>query len=219
MKIALIVFTDGRRQYIHDTIVSAEQLLKGPIGPKIIFDDSGSEENHQWLKDNFPEFDVSYKKTRQGFGGAINSAWDHSKKYEFDYLFHLEDDYLFNREIPLESMVEVLRYNPNVYQMALRRQAWNTEEINAGGVIERWPEEFHQQDGWISHRRWFTSNPSLYRRSLIEEREYPTAKDAEGWFSISLINSSPEVQFGYWGQKTDPPWVTHTGIQRSVGTY
>lgn len=219
MIIALLVMTDGRRDYMHRTIASASCRLDGPIGPCVMYDDSGSEENHQWLRESFPVFELVYKDTRQGFGGAIQSAWDHLKNYDFDYVFHLEDDFIFNREIPLDDMAQVLQDNPHVYQMALRRQAWSSEEIRAGGVIERWPNDFHQQDGWISHRMFFTTNPSLYRRSLIETRSYPNVKDSEGHFSQSIMTSDPDAQFGYWGLKTDAPWVEHIGIQRKANIY
>lgn len=211
--------TDGRRDYIHKTLASASTMLKGPIGPKFIFDDSGNEENHQWLHTNFPDFHIIYEDTRQGFGGAIDSAWKRIRKCEFDYIFHLEDDFTFNREVPLEDMAQVLKDNSHVYQMALRRQAWNQEEIRAGGVIQRWPDNFHQEDGWISHRMFFTSNPNLYRRALIETRDYPRVKDSEGHFSVSIYSTEPEAVFGFWGQKTDDPWVEHIGRMRGMGHY
>lgn len=219
MIVALLVMTDGRRQYIRDTISSASQRLDGSFGPLFMYDDSGDEENHQWLRNNFPTFTLLYKDTRQGFGGAIQSAWDFMKDYDFDHIFHLEDDFIFNRDVPVNEMARVLEDNPSVYQMALRRQAWSSEEKQAGGVIERWPESFHQQEGWISHRLFFTTNPSLYRKSLIETRPYPNVKDSEGHFSQSIITSDPEAQFGYWGQKTDSPWVNHIGTQRKGDIY
>ena len=219
MVVALLVITDGRRNYIRDTISSASQYLKGPFGPLFLYDDSADEENHQWLRNNFPSFKLIYKETRQGFGGAINSAWEYMQDFDFDYVFHLEDDFTFNREIPINDMIKKLEENPNVYQMALRRQAWNEEEKRAGGVIERWPENFHQEDGWISHKMFFTTNPSLYRRSLIETRRFPDVKDSEGHFHHLIINSDPNAQYGYWGLKTDSPWVTHTGVQRKGDMY
>lgn len=218
MTIALLVMTDGRRQYIRETLSSASQRLHGSFGPLFIFDDSGDEENHQWIRNNFPTFHLIYKDTRQGFGGAIQSAWDHIKQYDVDYIFHLEDDFTFNRNVPVDDMARVLDDNPNLYQMALRRQAWSDEEIRVGGVIERWPESFHQEDGWISHRMFFTTNPSLYRKSLIETRTYPNVKDSEGHFSQSII-TDPAARFGYWGQKTDTPWVEHIGILRKGDIY
>ena len=219
MKIALLVMTDGRKQYIHKTLASAFSELDGPIVHRVMFDDSADEANHQWLRDNFPNFDLYYKPTRQGFGGAINSAWHILRNYDFDYVFHLEDDFTFNRPVILKDMAKKLEENPNVFQMALRRQPWNNEERAAGGVIQRWPDQFHQQDGFISHRLFFTTNPSLYRKSLIDSRDYATVKDAEGHFTLSITAESPEYCFGFWGDKSDQPWVTHIGAERGRGTY
>lgn len=219
-RIFLLVMTDGRRQYIHKTLASAAKQLRGPIEAKFIYDDSGDEANHGWLRTEFPDFHVIYQPTRQGFGGAIYSAWNRIKQYDFDYIFHLEDDFLFNREIPLESMIKVLEYNPHLYQVALKRQPWNSEEIRAGGFMEMWPSEFQQRDGWISHKLFFTSNPNIYRKSLIESRSYPNnIEGAERQFSIEILESDPLAEFGFFGQKSDKPWVHHIGVQRSGGTY
>ena len=216
--IALLVMTDGRRQYIHEVISSASTLLDGPIIEKWMHDDSGDEANRQWLHEQFPSFIQIGEGPRKGFGGAYSFAWKTlSDNSEADYIFNLEDDFTFNREVPLEAMAKKLDENPHVYQMALRRQAWNSEEIRAGGIIERWPHNFQQEDGWISHRMWFTTNPSLYRKSLVDTRTYPDVKDAEGHFCISILDSDPEARFGYWGQKSDSAWVEHIGRQRKEG--
>lgn len=218
--IALLVMTDGRTEYISQTIESAESKLKGPITERWMHDDSGDEGHRQWLRSAFPTFTHLGEGLRRGFGGAYAFAWKIlAVRSEASFIFGLEDDFIFNREIPLEAMIEVLNANPHIYQMALRRQAWNSEEIAAGGVIQRWPDNFHQEDGWISHRMFFTTNPNLYRKSLIETRTYPNVKDAEGHFSLSIVNEEPDAQFGFWGQKTDPPWVTHTGRMRGAGSY
>jgi hypothetical protein len=220
MKIALLVMTDGRRDYIGETISSAFYKLDGPITEKWMHDDSGDSDHRQWLEARFPSFVHIGEGPRKGFGGAYSFAWKTlASRSKSDFIFNLEDDFTFNRIIPLEDMAKKLDDNPHVYQMALRRQAWNQEEILVGGVIERWPNNFHQEDGWISHKMFFTTNPNIVRRSLIETRTYPDVEHSEGHFSLSLLNSDPNALFGYWGQKTDPPWVTHIGTYRQGGTY
>lgn len=218
--VALLVMTDGRTEYIHQTIESANQMLKGPIIERWMHDDSGDEGHRQWLRTNFPAFSLIGEGPRKGFGGAYAFAWRVlAARSSASFVFGLEDDFVFNREIPLEKMAKVLDENPHLYQMALRRQAWSSEEILAGGVIEKNPDAYLQQEGWISHKLFFTTNPNLYRKSLIETRQYATVKDAEGHFTHSILNSDPDAQFGYWGQKTDLPWVTHTGVRRKGSIY
>lgn len=218
MKVALLVMTDGRRDYIDETVISAFDNLKGPITELWMHDDSGDENNRLWLQRRFPGFTQIGEGPRKGFGGAYSFAWKTlAARSESDFIFNLEDDFTFNRTVPLDAIAKKLDENPHVYQMALRRQSWNSEERAAGGVIERWPENFKQEDGWISHRMFFTTNPSLYRTSLVQTRTYTNVKDAEGHFTISILDSDPEAQFGYWGQKSDSPWVTHTGVKRQPG--
>lgn len=220
MSIALLVMTDGRRDYIGETVSSAFYNLNGPITEKWMHDDSGDENNRRWLESRFPSFTHIGEGPRKGFGGAYSFAWKTlAAQSRADFIFNLEDDFTFNREIPLQDMIRVLEENPSVYQMALRRQAWSSEEKAAGGVIEKTPDAFHQQEGWISHKMFFTTNPNLYRKSLIETHTYPDVKDSEGHFSLSLLASDPNTQFGYWGQKTDTPWVQHIGTQRKGNIY
>jgi glycosyltransferase involved in cell wall biosynthesis len=217
--IALLVMTDGRRNYIHQTLASAQSELFGSITHKFIHDDSGDETNHEWLRQNFPDFTILHRPTRQGFGGAINSAWRFLRDYDFKYVFHLEDDFTFNRPVLLNDMIKVLEENPHVYQMALCRQPWNEQEKKAGGIMQCWPDEYTQQDGFVAHKLFFTSNPNLYRKSLVDMWDYPTMIGAESHFATDLLSFDPNIRFGFWGQKYETPWVTHIGVIRSKGVY
>ena len=218
--IALLVVTDGRRDCIAETIPCALANLTGPITHRIIFDDSGDDRNHRWLQREFPTFDVIFKPVRQGFGGAISAAWRHLQNRPERYVFHLEDDFTFNRSVSLPGMASVLDERPNLLQLALRRQPWNDHERSAGGIVEMHPESyvecFDGENDWLEHRVGLTTNPSLYRRSLCYQG-WPTGKDSEGRFSHMLMNADPELRFGYWGARHSGEWVTHIGRQR-VGT-
>lgn len=210
---ALLVMTDGRKECIEKTIPSALEMLHGPIIQRFIYDDSGDYKYRSWLMDNFPTFQLICEPKRQGFGGAIQAAWRIVKTAKTDYVFHLEDDFLFNEPISLVPMIEVLNNNPHLYQMALRRQAWSSEEKQMGGVIERYPNAYMQKESWMEHRLFFTTNPGLYRTSLIDIG-WPDGEQSEGIFTRKILDLDPYAQFGYWGQKTDPPLVHHIGDTR-----
>lgn len=221
--IALVVMTDGRKDYLKKTIESAKNNLIGSITEQWMHDDTGDEEERNWLRKQYPDFIHIGVGPRRGFGGAYSYAWETlSASSNAQYFFSLEDDFIFNRPIPLNAMAKILDENPHLYQMALRRQAWNDEEKGAGGIIERWPNDFEEirlgDLVWLEHRRWYTTNPNLYKRSSLD-RSWPTTKDAEGHFGIQLFSENPKTKCGYWGKKTDAAWVTHIGEQRSEGTY
>jgi hypothetical protein len=226
--IAVMIITDGRRDYIARTIASAANRLRGPIGEWWIYDDSGDPANRAWLAEMWPNMrHISHTDGRQGFGGAIRYAWNTLREQSAcDHVFHLEDDFTFNREIPLDDMAEILAQHPELAQLALRRQAWNSEERAAGGVVEVRPDEFSQtsrwlRDGhvvdWLEHRLFWTTNPALFRRDLLDRFEWPDAMHSEGLFTREILAADSENRFGYWGGRDSGEWVHHIGENR-IGT-
>lgn len=219
--IALIVITDGRTDCITRTIESAMSNLEG-VTERWMYDDSGDEDHRAWLFKTFPEFRLVYHpEGRQGFGGAIREIWDVLRKRSAaDYIFHLEDDFTFNRPVPLDDMIEILDEQPELAQVALRRQAWNSHEIRAGGVIEVNPDAYTERLGhfhsYLEHDLFFTTNPSLYRRSLLDN-EWPEGANSEGRFTGWMRDLN--YRFAYLGERSDPPWVHHIGDERAGKDY
>lgn len=217
--IALLVVTDGRRDPILQTIPSAAANLdRDLITRRVLYDDSGDPNHRDWLADQFPEFELIWHPAgRQGFGGAIRTAWEHLAAVPERFIFHLEDDFTFNRPVELFAMAHVLAAHDEVVQLALRRQPWNAAERQAGGVVEEHPEAFI--DATLSgsdvllHRQFFTTNPSLYRRTLCEGG-WPEGNNSEGLFTHQILQGDPAAVFGYWGARDSGEWVTHIGKER-----
>jgi hypothetical protein len=218
--IAILTITDGRNDLLAQTIDSFEQHVGGPIIERWIYDDSGDRETREWIAERYPRWTLINHPSgrRQGFAGAIRTAWAALRRESIaDYVFHLEGDFTFNRDIDLDDFINILRKRPNLAQMALVRQPWNAEEIAAGSVIQVRPDEFithvdREDRVWLEHDLFFTTNPSLYRRSLFEMFEWPAAAESEGNFSGNLRHAG--FQFAYWGAKDDPPAVHHIGDVR-----
>lgn len=214
--IALLVITDGR-EHIFETVPSALANLVGPITTRLIYDDSDNDAHFDRLANEFAPlgFDV-IGGVRRGFGGAIRYCWSFLADHEERFVFHLEDDFIFNRAVDLRSMAMVLDAHPHLAQLALRRQPWNDDERSAGGIVEQHPDDYREWNStigdWLEHRRFFTTNPSLYRRSLCE-RGWPEVEHSEGVFTHQLL-ADPDVRFGFWGRRDDTPWVTHIGHER-----
>lgn len=226
MTVLLVVFTDGRRDCIERAVPSALANLQGLSGTGIVFDDSGDPGYGRWLRESFglDGFHVSPSPVRLGFGGSVRRAWRSLARpfYDpFDHVFHLEDDFTFNGPVDLAGMAHVLDANPHLAQMALRRQAWNDEERAAGGIVESHPTDYVDRvtDGheWLEHRRFFTTNPSLYRRTLCE-MGWPDGGQSEGMFSARLF-SDPKARCGYWASRSAGPQVEHIGRERVGSGY
>lgn len=219
MTICLLVITDGREDYLRDTIASARANLDGPITERLMFDDTGDDTYRDQLRAEYPDFRHINAGPRAGFGGAIRGAWAHLAWHSrARYVFHLEADFTFNRPVPLADMALVLEGNPHLVQLALRRQPWNDTERAAGGIVECHPDDYTDRtDGqheWLEHRRFWTTNPSLYRTDLVRKHPWPRADQSEGRFGLELTNS-PKVRFGYWGARHSGEWVTHIGHDRA----
>lgn len=222
MSVLLLVMTDGRKDCIAQTIPSALTNLVGPITTRIIHDDSGDPEYRLWLEVMFPTFQIITTPTRQGFAGAYRSAWAWiAANATESHIFSTEDDFTFNREIPLLSLARVLDREPGLIQLALRRQPWNEAERAAGGVVEQHPDAYIDRisdDGeWLEQRLFYTTNPSLFRRSLCA-LTWPLGTNSEGHFSHQLL-ADPAIRFGYWGARSSGEWVTHIGHTRAGTGY
>lgn len=213
----LLVITDGRLDYLRETVASARAHLPAAlIDRRWMFDDTGDSEHRQALRAEFPDFDHIDGGPRQGFGGAIQSAWAQLLEHSIaDNVFHLEQDFTFNRPVDLEDMMMTLQHEPHLAQIALRRQPWNPAEEAAGGVVEVAPDDFTECHGpwgvWLEHRRFFTTNPSVYRRSLME-RCWPDGARSEGVFSAELFAAGAGC--GYWGSRVSGEAVHHIGHER-----
>jgi hypothetical protein len=168
-------------------------------------------------------FDGVHRKhmTRLGFGRSIADAWSLVAP-DVEFIFGLEDDFVFEQRVDLSGMACVLANHPEVVQVVLLRQPWNEEERAAGGIMQCHPDDFVEHVdadlllAWCEHRRFFSTNPSLYRRSLIDEG-WPDVEHSEGVFTHQLLAKYPDSKFAFWGRKDDPPRVTHIGEHR-VGT-
>lgn len=220
--IALLVMTDGR-DHIFESIPSADGFLLGPISERWIHDDSGDPRHAEKLRRVFPDWQVVTTPGRSGFAGAIRSAW--STLLELSsapFVFHLEDDFTFRRVVPLTELAALLVHAPELAQVALRRQAWNPIELAAGGVVEVAPEDFEELAdpitgaAYLRHRRFFTTNPSLYRRELME-RGWPAGAESEGRFSAELFRDG--LACAYFGARDSGEWVTHIGHARAGTGY
>ncbi len=214
--IALMLVTDGRQRFCEQTIESLQTLIGLTAFEYTVVVDDGCDPSYSaWLDTMVPwTIHLEPERVKRGFGGAINAGWAALRELEPTHVFHLEDDFVFSRYFRLDQLVRLLDENPKLAQIALKRQPWNPEEMEAGDLINVHWEDYtqHRNDfgiEWYDHRLYFTSNPSLYRYELTLGG-WPAGEFSEGRFTHRLLQD-PEVTFGYLGRKEDPPWVIHIG--------
>lgn len=149
----------------------------------------------------------------------MREGWRLVRKQNWDYVFHLEGDFVFEKPVPLAGMIEILEHYPYLAQVALKRWPVNEMEIAAGGIVEArpergWEEKQNGEKVW-TEGRFFTTNPCVYRTSLCE-RGWPTEPDSESAFMLKLLED-PDMRSAYWGPKFGEPMVRHIGEHRGWG--
>lgn len=231
MTTLVLVFDDGRLDYLDRSLASFRENVHGDRFRFLIHQDEPTAVRA--TRDRYPDCEVIGGAKRSGFAGAIGRAWQAAATPRFndcDWVFHLEGDFTFNRQVNLQQLQLVLETRPHLVHMALRRQPWNPAEVEAGGVVELNPTAYEQHTNafgwsWLEHRLFFTTNPSLYRRDLVRSH-WPTSPQSEGLFTIQLLEFGPPwggpagpLRFGYWGHRDDPPWVEHIGAVRAGKGY
>lgn len=222
--ICAVVMTDGRRTCIKQAVGSLERQARGTITRRVIHDDSGDAEYQRFLHARYGDtWEIISTPGRSGFGGAYRSAWVWlAANVAERFVFSTEDDFTYNLAVDLDQLARVLDTQPNLVQLALRRQAWSQAEVAAGGVIEQHPEAYAdvfdaEGHAWLEHRQFFTTNPSLFRTALCCTG-WPDVPRSEGILSHRLMADS-SVRFGFWGRRGDRPWVHHIGQHRKGTGY
>lgn len=213
-RIALLLIGDGRTTLKHATMLSFHTNATGaPIAFIVEVDDSA----HQL-----------------GFCGAIREGWAKLRELPgWDYVIHVEEDWLFDRPVPLGLMADLLDAQPQLAQVALMRGPVAPAELKAGSLVAMWPDEYarktffaepHPDDpapnmsralDYLEHRLYFTTNPSLYRRELVEQNTWPEGPGCEAAFTRRMVADGRSFACLGHGE----PWITHTGTKRTGKGY
>lgn len=219
--------TDGRADYLERTINSfCENVDSINFGPRVLVNDNPDVEWSQWLDDGWvgAEFDEILHPTdeRRGFDGAIQAGWKWVNDCGAPWVFHLEDDFVFNYRIDVREIRSVLKNRDDIAQIVLKRQPWNVLEQQCGGIIEQYPEAYTQD--WFAewpittHKQFWSTNPSMYSTEWCEHG-WPDRPDSERKWSDYVLDQGDEFKFAFWGHKEDPPVVEHIGHERIGNGY
>lgn len=226
--ITLLVMTDGRGDYLQDTIASFEEKVTGTITRRVIHDDSGDLDYSGWLRETFMNYEIIYGGDRLGYSGAVQRAWFELNHDDNRFTFHLEDDFVFNRSVDLDEIAEFLDEHWWLAQMALRRSAWGREQR---GFVEDAPSAYTEmktvswkqpEHRWLEHQLYYTMTPHLYR-SRLRSVGWPDGEGSEIHYKDKLLQQGlpwnvlgEQTKFGFWGGIEDgADAVTHIGEKRA----
>lgn len=223
--IAVVVTTDGRGEYLGQSIPSWE-AASGSFVSRTILDDSGSGEYRGWLRSEYGGNGWSIAHvgaSRQGYGEAMRRMREIGVSSGADYILHVEDDFVLNGPLSIDDIAGVMDESEGrLAQMALLRQPWYANEVEHGGVIQALQAQgchFDQRTNgthhWIEHRAVWTANPNLMPAD-VARIPYPACEWSESAF-MKLLREMTTRACAYWGRFDDEPAVTHIGRAR-LGT-
>jgi hypothetical protein len=213
----LLCLTTGERETLAETLASAQENLDGPIGRRLLCVDGASKERCAELQREHPHWDVVRMPGRRGYTRAVCEAREHAIGSGQPWVFWLEDDFTFTEPVDIAQMQAVMEANPQLAQLALKRQAWYPHEVEAGGVIEAKPEAFTQRGGYVEHADYWTMNPMLVRRAFLAANRWPQSPGSERRFGERVLANGTRA--GILGAIEDPPRVIHTGAERAGRGY
>ena len=214
--VLVIYVTNGRAECLARAVPSFTEHLDGPVVRRVIVDDSGDADYQAWIRYQFPDHELITTSGKAGFDGVYRKVWGLVAWYGLPWAFVIEDDFTAERTIDLRAMQATMLADPNLVQMALRRQAWFPGEIDAGGVVELNPSGYTDTVTHLEHREFVTTNPALWSRDFVVHHPWPAGRHSEARFTQQALKD-PAARAGYWGQRTDAPWVIHDGERQGTG--
>lgn len=227
-EIPLIVLTNGR-SCIHDTVAAARKHLTG-WDRLVIVDDSGDEAHRRHLFNTLePQTLQPVAPAAAGYNAAMKEVWRIGRNFP-DGIFLLEDDFILETDVNVTQLKALVDYHTFLIQVALLRQAWWQNEVDAGGLIPALEKEGHVFKDWCmsllvdppiprkwtEHRAFFTTNPT-YIPARTLGYEWPDGDYSEGMFGKHLFDSDPDARSAFLGSRTDGPLVRHVGVRSGFG--
>ena len=198
----LLIFHDGREEYLARTLESMEQRLVFDTEPYVILMCDGP------TTAKFPSsYEVHVSERRLGVYASVVKAWDivQHHAHKFDYIFHQENDFTYNMKIDVKYLREVLHASVAIRQVVLKRQPWSRIEKKRDNVIDAEAVKEYRIGNYLvtGQAVCFSFNPCLYPVSSIVLGDYPLTE--------KQIMRKLQGLSVYWGGINDLPLVTHIG--------
>ncbi|MDD7910885.1 glycosyltransferase [Pseudovibrio exalbescens] len=207
--VTLCITSCGRTELLQRTLNSFLPSHRDSFKRMLVIDDANSTQVKNWLEETHPDVEVILNHPQLGQMKSIDKLYD---MVETDFIYHGEDDWLFDGENTIPSCMKVLEAEPNVSVVSVRKLSDLQERFQKNCIRKEvdgvryalMPLDIHPE--WLS----FSFNPGLTRLSLWK-RYGPYAKHVtEERISIAMKRDGLMVAF------LDPGACHHIGDGQHV---
>jgi hypothetical protein len=153
-KVTFTITSCNRLDLLKQTIDSFDKNNTYPIDQWIMTDDSFDESIAKQLDELYGNrFTIIHNNPKIGLCKSLDLLFNGSNN---EYIFHCEDDWLF--EVPgfIETSLKILEINKDVHQVWVRHKNETANTYYEDGTIKPWS---------FDHWKGFTFNPGLRRKS------------------------------------------------------
>lgn len=214
MRYTLAVLTHNDARHLEDCLASFRRFVNPEPATSVLVIDGPVDPGFQRANDAGIDT-VDIIVPQGGFCQATRALWCLAAALPNEWVFWLEGDFLFTRPVDLVAIARTLDRHPDLAQMSLMRNAANSEETAAGGLVPLHPDWFQWHTDFMSQQTYWTTNPALTRASLMREHDWPLTPRCEGVFTAQLKDARAGTRFGVWG--SGEPWVQHVGVRNGIG--
>jgi hypothetical protein len=196
---SMVFFNDEVRITIHEDFRNQKQSIK--IKDFILSNTTFMENKDHFFMSTNPA---------KGVGKALDYLLNHHIRSK--YVFFLEDDWVFEKPIYIDKIVDVMEKFSDIQQIILSKQKINTYKRKVGKEVVFDGIHFTEWDGW-------THIPNVFRVNFV--RKYWNSKCAnekypESEFGRGLPRDYKKRKVYFIGRKDDERYVKHIGEGEST---
>ena len=221
MKITVLFFSTNRLEFLIPTIKSFYKNVDFGENEvySILIDDYPKERNNEIfssIKRNYKIDKLILHEENMGYSKSWKEGWDNVPN-DSDYIFHQEDDFIFNKKININELLDIFKVMDNkLYQIVLKRQVW-FEKNDLIYKIENDIIESKEIEINVNNKNHtltinnflFNSNPCIYPYFITKIKFDNTIHEHTIIENIKKLY--PNMNGCIYGKKKDPPIITHIG--------
>jgi hypothetical protein len=172
MKICRVIFSTNRPEFLIPTLDSHSKFID--FGDHevygIFIDDYPQNRNDEKITEIAKKYGFNHiilHEENKGLTPTWTEIWKYLSTQDYDYIWHHEDDVVFQQSIKIQDLIEFLQQNKNYCQINLKRNPWYEYEIDEPKITNK--DMFFKNYRYDVRDDFFWSMASLYPAWVTRE--------------------------------------------------